>query len=140
MAGSPLLNYAISSDPFPLQAGPSSGTGDPATMTLEVWNSGDAAVVLEGIPVGDGPTELTSQASDIAVTVPTDWTIPTTSSWPIRKGTASASWTLGEPKSSSFGSVDQPLVAGHSGRYEITVDIYPESALPTPQPSVRNDR
>ena len=79
MATAPILRYALTTDPFPLQASPQSGNLTTATLTIVASNPTSAPVTLQGLivtlPVGDGSTDLTPDAASISPIPPANWTL-----------------------------------------------------------------
>jgi hypothetical protein len=78
-SAAPVLLYAITTDPFPLQASADLVNPYIATVTVMATNNSGAPVQLQGlqvtIPIGTGPTSLTNDAIDIGPVPPTpDWT------------------------------------------------------------------
>ena len=79
MATAPILRYALTTDPFPLQASPQSGNLTTATLTVVASNPTPNPVTLQGLivtlPVGDGSTDLTPDAASISPIAPANWTL-----------------------------------------------------------------
>lgn|GEM_PF-1651972 len=79
---STVLRYALTSDPFPLQASPQTGSPDIATLTLVATNATAAGVTLQGIlvqlPLGDGAAQLASSDKGIGPVPPTGWKLADT--------------------------------------------------------------
>ncbi|MEM7113663.1 MAG: beta-propeller fold lactonase family protein [Chloroflexota bacterium] len=77
MSRKPKLRYAITSDPFPLQASPAVGNLNHATASVVVFNSTDEPVTLHGlsikIPIGETSTDLTN-AKPVAIAA-TGWVL-----------------------------------------------------------------
>jgi len=74
----PLLTYACTTNPFPLQASPAQGGSAVATVQVVATNATGAAVTLGGmsiqLPVGPGADALTLDPASIAVVPPPGWT------------------------------------------------------------------
>ncbi|MEM7113664.1 MAG: hypothetical protein AAF614_14595, partial [Chloroflexota bacterium] len=64
MSEKPKLAYALTSNPFPLQASPTAGNLNRVTLTLVVSNPQDDAITVYGLsitlPIGESGTELTN--------------------------------------------------------------------------------
>ena len=79
MATAPILRYALTTDPFPLQASPQSGNLTTATLTVVGSNPTSAPVTLQGLivtlPVGNNSTDLTPDATSISPIPPPNWTL-----------------------------------------------------------------
>jgi hypothetical protein len=76
----PLLTYACTTDPFPLQASPASGTAV-ATVQVVATNATGAAVALSAmsiqLPLGPAANALTLDPTSIGPVPPTGWTTST---------------------------------------------------------------
>jgi hypothetical protein len=72
-----LLRYALTSNPFPLQASAQTGSPDVATLTLVATNATDKGVPLQGLlvtlPIGDGAAQLAASATGIGPVPPPGW-------------------------------------------------------------------
>jgi hypothetical protein len=83
MGGSVQLDYAVSTDPFPLQASP--GTGELVTCVLTITASNPAQdpsknpVTIKGVqitlPLGDAGNALTDSPASIGAVAPDGWTL-----------------------------------------------------------------
>ena len=75
------LNYALTTDPFPLQASPAAGTPNIARLTIVASNSGSQPVTLQGItitiPIGPDASQLASTEPSNPIT-PLGWTLDET--------------------------------------------------------------
>lgn len=73
------LLYALTSNPFPLQASPVGGPLSECVLTIVASNPSPDAVVLGGIevtlPIGDGAGALTPDASGVKVVPPHGWSV-----------------------------------------------------------------
>src|ERR1700761_3770825 len=83
---SPILNYAVITDPFPLLASGESGNLNKARFTILATNGTGADVTLDGIivqfPVGAEASSLTLDAAAIGAVSPTNWTLTGTNASP----------------------------------------------------------
>jgi hypothetical protein len=74
----PLLTYACTTDPFPLQASPGEGAPAVAAVQMVATNQTGAPVTLGGmsiqLPVGPAADALTLDPTSIAVVPPAGWT------------------------------------------------------------------
>ena len=79
MATAPILRYALTTEPFPLQASPQSGNLTTATLTVVASNPTPNPVTLQGLivtlPIGDDSTDLTPDAASISPIPPANWTL-----------------------------------------------------------------
>ena len=77
-----LLHYALTTEPFPLQASPASGNAVVAQLTVVATNATSNDVLLQGIsvtlPIGDGATQLTSNTAAIGPVPPPGWILAET--------------------------------------------------------------
>lgn len=77
-----LLRYAMTTDPFPLQASPSTGTASIAQLTLIATNATGSGITLQAIsvtlPVGAGAAKLTNDTSRIGMVPPAGWKLAAT--------------------------------------------------------------
>lgn len=77
-----LLRYALTSNPFPLQASAQTGNLDVATLTLVATNATDGGVTLQGVmvtlPIGNGAAQLAASATGIGPVPPPGWILAAT--------------------------------------------------------------
>lgn len=82
-----LLRYDMTTEPFPLQASPSSGNPNVATLTIVATNPNPSTpVTLQGLiitmPVEADAADLTADATATGVVAPTGWTLHDTQAPP----------------------------------------------------------
>ena len=74
-----LLDYAINPTPYPIQASPSTGNPNLASLTLVVSNSKRHIITCSGIaltlPTGANAKDFCSDATGIFSTLPTGWSV-----------------------------------------------------------------
>lgn len=81
-AGTVLLRYNLTTNPFPLQANAETGTAIRAQMAITATNGSGSDVPLRGLiiqlPVGDGAASLVAHAGGIEAVPPPDWKLADT--------------------------------------------------------------
>ena len=78
----PLLRYALTTDPFPLLASPPAGGHVVARLTLVATNATSSGVTLGGVtvtpPIGSDAAQLSANSSGIGPVPPDGWSLATT--------------------------------------------------------------
>ena len=104
MSGAVQLLYALTTNPFPLQASPDEGPLTDCVLTIVASNPSPEPVALGGIevvlPIGDGAAALTPDASGVQVVPPHGWR--------VQSGTAAGVYAF-VPDTGTVSVTSQPL-------------------------------